>query len=105
MLNVATSKKTTGNSYYGLAIGFAVMAGAYAAGPVSGGALNPAAGVGLILVNAVVAKGSLANAWLYIVGPCLGAVAASRVFDMQEANRSEFSALSRPAASRSRARS
>jgi aquaporin Z len=86
VLSAANSRKTSGNSYYGLAIGFTVMAGAYAAGPVSGGALNPAAGVGLILVNAVVAKGSFGDAWLYIVGPCLGAVAASRVFDMQETN-------------------
>jgi len=86
VLSTANSRKTSGNSYYGLAIGFTVMAGAYAAGPVSGGALNPAAGVGLILVNAVVAKGSFGDAWLYIVGPCLGAVAASRVFDMQETN-------------------
>lgn len=86
VLNVAASKRSAGNSYFGLAIGSAVMAGVYAAGPVSGGALNPAAGVGLILVNAMAAKGSLGNAWLYIVGPCLGAVAASRVFDFQEAN-------------------
>jgi aquaporin Z len=86
VLNVATSKRSTGNSYFGLAIGFTVMAGVYAAGPVSGGALNPAAGVGLILVNAMAAQGSLGNAWLYIIGPCLGAAAASRVFDFQEAN-------------------
>src|SRR5438270_7740912 len=36
ILNVATSKATEGNSYYGLAIGFTVLAGAYAVGPVSG---------------------------------------------------------------------
>ena len=30
ILNVATSSKTEGNSYYGLAIGFTVMAGAFA---------------------------------------------------------------------------
>ena len=86
VLNTATSKRSTGNSYFGLAIGFTVLAGVYSVGPVSGGALNPALGVGLILVNAVAAKGSLGNAWLYIVGPCLAAVAASRVFDFQEAN-------------------
>jgi aquaporin Z len=86
VLNTATSKRSAGNSYFGLAIGFTVMAGVYSAGPVSGGALNPAASVGLILVSAIAAKGSLANAWLYIVGPCLGAVAASRVFDFQEPN-------------------
>lgn len=35
-----------GNSFYGLAIGFAVMAGAYAVGPVSGAAFNPAVVIG-----------------------------------------------------------
>ena len=86
VLNVAASKKTAGNSYYGLAIGFTVAAAAFAGGPISGGAFNPAVGLGAILVHAIAAKGSLGNAWLYIAGPCLGAIAASRVFDMQEAD-------------------
>ncbi len=41
VLNVATSKNTSGNSFYGLAIGFTVLVGAYSVGAVSGGALNP----------------------------------------------------------------
>jgi len=47
VLNVATSPKTQGNSYYGLAIGFTVVAGSAASGNISGGALNPAVGAGL----------------------------------------------------------
>ena len=50
VLNVATSKATEGNSYYGLAIGFTVLASAYAVGHISGGAFNPAVGVGPNLV-------------------------------------------------------
>ena len=46
VLNVATAKGTSGNSIYGLAIGFTVLAGAYAVGAVSGGAFNPAVAVG-----------------------------------------------------------
>lgn len=46
VLNVATAKGTAGNSFYGLAIGFTVMVGAYTVGPVSGGAFNPAVTVG-----------------------------------------------------------
>ena len=46
VLNVATSKKTAGNSNYGLATGFTVFAGAFAVGPISGGAFNPAVTVG-----------------------------------------------------------
>ena len=45
VLNVATSKNTSGNSYFGLAIGFTVLVGAYAVGSISGGAFNPAVAV------------------------------------------------------------
>src|SRR5688572_12521111 len=46
VLNVATHPGTSGNSFYGLAIGFTVLAGALSVGPVSGGAFNPAVGIG-----------------------------------------------------------
>ena len=46
VLNVATDDATAGNSYYGLAIGFTVMAGAFAVGGISGGVFNPAVGTG-----------------------------------------------------------
>jgi aquaporin Z len=49
VLNVATAKATAGNSYFGLAIGFTVMAGAFAVGGVSGGAFNPAVAAALAL--------------------------------------------------------
>lgn len=49
VLNVAASKasKATPNQYYGLAIGFVVIAGAYGAGVVSGGCFNPAVAFGV----------------------------------------------------------
>src|SRR6266853_574879 len=37
VLNVATAKGTSGNSFYGLAIGFTVVAGAFSVGNISGG--------------------------------------------------------------------
>ena len=46
VLNSATAKGTEGNSFYGLAIGFTVVVGAFAVGPVSGGAFNPAVAIG-----------------------------------------------------------
>src|ERR1700712_565338 len=46
VLNVATSKDHRENSFYGLAIGFTVVAGALAVGAISGGAFNPAVSVG-----------------------------------------------------------
>jgi glycerol uptake facilitator-like aquaporin len=75
ILNVATNPKTEGNSYYGLAIGFTVMAGAFAGGGISGGAYNPAVGTGPILVDAIMGEGNtLSNLRYYIVGPIIGAV-------------------------------
>jgi aquaporin Z len=46
VLNVATSADHPDNSFYGLAIGFTVAAGAIAVGGISGGAFNPAVVLG-----------------------------------------------------------
>ncbi len=52
VLQVATSKRTEGNSYYGLAIGSTVMVGAFAVGGIFClGAFNPAVAVGLGLIH------------------------------------------------------
>lgn len=85
VLQVATADATAGNSYYGLAIGFTVMVGAFAAGPVSGGAFNPAVGVGPTLMNAIAGGGSLGALWFYLLGPFLGGAAAAVVFRVQAA--------------------
>jgi aquaporin Z len=84
VLNVATAKKTEGNSFYGLAIGFTIVAAAFAGGRISGGAFNPAVGTGPTLVNALVGHGTLGHWWLYLVGPFLGGAAAAGVFGFQE---------------------
>ena len=83
ILNVATNPKTEGNSYYGLAIGFTVMAGAFAGGGISGGAYNPAVGTGPILVDVIMGEGNtLSNFWYYLVGPIVGAVTAAYVYKL-----------------------
>jgi aquaporin Z len=84
VLNVATSAKTQGNSYYGLAIGFTITAAALAGGGVSGGAFNPAVGTGPTIVHALVAGGSWSHLWLYWVGPLVGGALAASVFRLQE---------------------
>ena len=84
VLNVATSSKTQGNSYYGLAIGFTITVGALAGGPVSGGAFNPAVGIGPLVWGALIGGGSLAHLWLYVVGPLLGGGLAAALFRVQE---------------------
>ena len=83
VLNVATIQKTKGNSFYGLAIGFTVVVAAFAGGPLSGGAFNPAVGFGPILVHTIFGDGSLGNLWIYIVGPLIGAVLAAAAFGIQ----------------------
>ncbi|HIN78730.1 MAG TPA: porin, partial [Gemmatimonadetes bacterium] len=89
ILNVATSPTTEGNSYYGLAIGFTVLAGAYAVGPISGGAFNPAVGFGPILVDTLAGEGSFENLWHYIVWPIAGGLLAVPVFRMQHGAESD----------------
>ena len=42
VVNAATAKANAGNSFYGLAIGMTVMAGAFAVGSIGGGDCNPA---------------------------------------------------------------
>lgn len=77
VLNVATSKGTTGNSFYGLAIGFTVFAMASAFGPISGGAFNPAVAIGASIIKAFAWK----NIWIYLVA-CFGAgVLAALLFN------------------------
>jgi aquaporin Z len=76
VLNVATAKGTSGNSFYGLAIGFTVLTGAFAVGGVSGGAFNPAVAIGVTVMGGF----SWANIWVYLVAELLGGAAAGLLF-------------------------
>jgi aquaporin Z len=76
ILNVATSKRAQGNQYFGFAIASTVVAGAYAVGPISGGAFNPAVVVGLMVMG-LKAWSSL---WVYLLANTVGAVGAALVF-------------------------
>ena len=84
IFNVAISRYSEGNQYYGVAIGLVVTGGAFAVGDVSGAAFNPAVGTGPILVDALMGDGGLGALWLYWVGPILGALGALAVFRIQE---------------------
>jgi aquaporin Z len=76
VLNVATAKATSGNSYFGLAIGFTVLVGAFAVGDLSGGSFNPAVAVGGTVMR-LFSPGML---WIYLVGELAAAVAAAVLF-------------------------
>ncbi len=76
VVNVATAKGTSGNSFYGLAIGFTVLTGAFAVGDISGGAFNPAVAVGITIMG----LSTLQNIWIFLVANFLGGVAAGLTF-------------------------
>jgi aquaporin Z len=76
VLNTATARGTEGNSFYGLAIGFTVGAGAFAVGSVSGGAFNPAVAVGAMVMGLL----SWSDIWIYLVANLLGGATAAWVF-------------------------
>jgi aquaporin Z len=83
VLNVAATKETAGNSFYGLAIGMTVAAGAFAVGPISGAVFNPAVGFGAAVVDAFGGHSSWSNLWLYVVGPFAGASIAAGIHLVQ----------------------
>ena len=83
ILNVATAPETEGNSFYGLAIGFTVMAGAFLGGPISGAAFNPAVAIGPSVLNAVLSEGSLSSLPIYLTAPFLGGALAASVYRLQ----------------------
>jgi aquaporin Z len=76
VLNSATAKGTSGNSFYGLAIGFTVLVGAFSVGSISGGVFNPAVAAGITVMGLV----SVANIWIYLVANFAGAALAAIVF-------------------------
>lgn len=76
VLNSATAKGNAGNSFYGLAIGMTVMAGAFAVGGISGGAFNPAVAVGAAVMKLL----SFSQIWLHIVADLAGGLVAGLVF-------------------------
>jgi aquaporin Z len=76
VINVATAKATAGNSNYGLAIGFTVLAGAYAVGGISGGAFNPAVAVGITTMGLK----RIADIWVFLLADLAGGAAAGLVF-------------------------
>ncbi len=76
ILNVATAKGTSGNSYYGAAIAFTVLAGAIAVGDISGGVFNPAVAVGACTMGLI----AWSSIWIYLVANLAGAFVAVTAF-------------------------
>ena len=82
VLNVATAKGTEGNSFYGLAIGFTVMTGAFAVGNISGAAFNPAVAIGVTIMG----LSAWANIWIFLVANFGGGLVAGLTFKFLNPN-------------------
>lgn len=80
VLHTAVSEKTKGNSYFGLAIGATVGVAGLTIGNISGAALNPAVGIGPLLIDFNLLKFAFSYGGIYIIGPISGAVLASLVY-------------------------
>jgi len=78
VLNTATAIATKGNSYYGLAIGFVVLAGAYAVGTISGAAFNPAVALGISILN----LSTWENFWIFLSANLVGGAVAALIFKL-----------------------
>lgn len=78
VLNAATAEGTSGNSFYGLAIGMTVMTGAFAVGDISGGAFNPAVAVAICFLGIA----NWSDIWIYLVANFAAAVLAAVVFNL-----------------------
>ena len=76
MVNVATSKDYRNNGFFGLAIGFTLVAGAFAIGGISGGALNPAVALGAATAGLF----AWSTVWVYILVELAAGVAAGVAF-------------------------
>jgi aquaporin Z len=76
MVNVATSKDQPNNMFFGLAIGFTVVAGGFAVGAISGGAFNPAVALG----SAIAGLFGWSTVWVYILVELGAGVAAGLAF-------------------------
>lgn len=76
VVNTATAKGTSGNSFYGLAIGMTVMTGAFAVGGISGGAFNPAVAVGVGVMKLV----QTSDLWIHLAADLAGGAVAGLAF-------------------------
>jgi aquaporin Z len=83
VLNVATADGTRDNSFYGLAIGFTVVAGALAVGGISGGAFNPAVALGASVIGIF----KWTHIWIYVLADLLGGSVAAGAFLYLEGGR------------------
>ena len=77
-MGVATDRRVS-QAVAGLAVGFTVLVDGLVGNFLTGGSMNPARSLGPALFAGGTA---LSTYWIYIVGPCLGAVLAAGVYEL-----------------------
>jgi aquaporin Z len=92
VLNAATAKANSNNSFYGLAIGFTVVSCAYSLGSYSGGAFNPAVAVGITAMGLI----SVSNIWVHLLAELAGGALAAIVFRVVSPDDIQRSVVSPP---------
>jgi MIP family channel proteins len=76
IMAIATDSRTP-KAAAGTAIGFTLTVGILIAGPLTGGALNPARALGPMIV-----AGKMTDFWAYIIGPIVGAILAAAIYSL-----------------------
>lgn len=74
IMAIATDSRSA-KAAAGTAIGFTLTVGILIAGPLTGGALNPARALGPMII-----AGEFNSFWAYIVGPIVGAILAAIIY-------------------------
>lgn len=75
VVSVATDERAEG-AVAPVAVGFALAAAIFVAGPLTGGAVNPARALGPDLLS-----GNVEALWIYLLAPTLGGVLAAVLYD------------------------
>lgn len=90
VLNTATTRSQSGNSFFGATIGFSVLIGAYSVGKISGGSFNPAITFGLNAVRSHDEPSIWKYVPVYIIAELVGGTISALFFRL--VNPAEYSA-------------
>jgi aquaporin Z len=80
VLHTGCTDKTKGNNYFGMAIGFSLLAGVYVGLPISGAAYNPAVGMAPLIYDFNNWSTHLVSMSIYLFGPMIGGILAGLVY-------------------------
>lgn len=79
MVILFVSQNKSVSQFTGVAVGATVMLEALFAGPITGASMNPARSISPAMVS-----GNIADLWIYIVAPIIGAILASLTWNIMK---------------------